>query len=172
MSQLIQAGETAPNIALTALGGEPVTLKELQAGRALVLYFMRTFTCSICRRHVRHLANRETNLAWDHVRIAVVGQGSHLEAADLAAKMKVRLPLLADPDHTAHRTFGLGRVLLGAVQQSGTVLIDRRGTIRYILRATNPLNGYDGATLLEEISALVRSYEFNQQRRRPRRRLR
>lgn len=101
------------------------------------------------------MANRQSNLAQYDVRVIVVGPGSPKEAADLAANMKVSVPLLADPNRTAHSTFGLDRALLGAVQQSGTVLIDRTGEIRYILRATNPANALDEATLMKEISALV-----------------
>ena len=41
-------------------------------------------------------------------------------------------PILAGPSGKTHRTFGLDRVWLGLVQQSGIALIDKKRIVRHI----------------------------------------
>ncbi|MBL9037082.1 MAG: hypothetical protein JNG84_01085, partial [Archangium sp.] len=44
--------------------------------------------------------------------------------------------------HDAHRAVGLGRVLFGVVQQSGTLVVDPRGVITMVVRATVPTGAF------------------------------
>jgi peroxiredoxin len=84
--------------------------------------------------------------------VLVIGGGSAVAATKLGRALKLPFPVLADPDRAVFGSFGLEKRLF--IQTSATVLIDKKGTIRYILRATNPRNSFDKDELLKAISTL------------------
>ena len=49
----------------------------------------------------------------------------------------------------AHLAFGLKRVLLSLVEQSGTVIYDSAGQVRHARNATLPTNAFDEDAVLE-----------------------
>jgi hypothetical protein len=57
-------------------------------------------------------------------------------------------------DGSAHEAVGLLRAVFGAVQQSGTVVVDRAGLVRYAKAATLPTAGYDRAAVLRTLTVL------------------
>ncbi len=71
-------------------------------------------------------------------------------ARRLARLFRTRFPVLADPRRTAFRSFGFGR-RWGFVQQSGTALVERDGTLSYIRRSTNPGGALDLAELMRAV---------------------
>ena len=84
--------------------------------------------------------------------VLVIGGGNAAAATKLGLSLKLPFPVLADPDRAVYGSFGLDKRLF--IQTSATVLIDKNGTIRYILRATNPRNSFDKDELLKAISTL------------------
>ena len=69
-------------------------------------------------------------------------------AAKLAAeKMEAPFPVLADPGRQAYRAYGFTKSLW-VIQQSGWILLDKEGVVRYAVRSTNPQNSLDEAELL------------------------
>ena len=71
-------------------------------------------------------------------------------ARRLARLFRVRFPVLADPRRTAFRSFGYGR-RWGFVQQSGTALVERDGTLSYLRRSSNPGGALDLAELMRAV---------------------
>ena len=105
-----------------------------------------------CRGHVASLGRINQELKSRDTDVLVIGGGSAAAATKLGRSLKLPFPVLADPDRAVFGSFGLDKRLF--IQRSATVLIDRSGTIRYILRATNPRNSFDEDELLNAISTL------------------
>jgi len=76
-------------------------------------------------------------------------------AQRLARLFRTRFPVLADPGRTAFRSFGYGRRWL-LVQQSGTALVERDGTLSYIRRSTSPRGALDLAELMRAVEGRPR----------------
>jgi peroxiredoxin len=105
-----------------------------------------------CRGHVASLGRVNQELKSLDTDVLVIGGGSADAATKLGLSLKVPFPVLADPDRAVFGSFGLDKRLF--IQRSATVLIDKNGTIRYILRATNPRNSFDKDELLNAVSTL------------------
>lgn len=87
---------------------------------------------------MRRLATRKEELANCGATVLAIGPGSRKEAAGLAASLTQPIPVLADETGAVPAAFGFRRVMLGAILQSGAIIVDRGGTVRYVRRVTNP----------------------------------
>ena len=105
-----------------------------------------------CRGHVASLRRINQELNSRDTDVLVIGGGSAAAATKLGRSLKLPFPVLADPERAVYGSFGLDKRLF--IQRSATVLIDKNGMIRYILRATNPRNSFDKDELLKAISTL------------------
>jgi peroxiredoxin len=105
-----------------------------------------------CRGHAARLGRIYPELKSRDTDVLLIGGGSAAAATGLARSLKLPFPVLADPDRAVYSSFGLDKVLF--IQRSATVLIDKKGRIRYILRATNPRSSFDKDELLRAISTL------------------
>lgn len=72
-------------------------------------------------------------------------------AKTVAARLKLPFPLLYDPKADVFARYGFEKKLF-VIQQSGTVLVDRGGVIRYALRSTNPFASLDLDELLRALA--------------------
>jgi len=146
-----QVGSQAPDLALEGATGR-VRLADYRGRQHVALYFMREFSCPMCRRHVAHLRDMYEVLHGKDTAVLVIGGGEREAVARLAAKLAAPFPLLADPNRAAYHRYGLEKALV-MMQRSGTFLVDKRGILRYALRASLPLAGLDEAALLAAIDA-------------------
>ena len=105
-----------------------------------------------CRGHAAQLGRIDQDLKSHDTDVLVIGGGSVEAATRLGRALKLPFPVLADPDRAVYGSFRLDKKLF--IQRSATVLIDKNGTIRYILRATNPRASFDKDELLKAISSL------------------
>ena len=105
-----------------------------------------------CRGHVAQLGRINQELMSHDTDVLVIGGGGVEAATKLERALKLPFPVLADPDRAVFESFGLDKKLF--IQRSATVLIDKNGTIRYILRATNPRASFDKDELLNALSSL------------------
>lgn len=118
----------------------------------LLVYFMRTFDCPICRAHVRVLRDRHDELRALGARVVVVGPGRPEGAAALAARYPgLPFPVVADTTGDAYRAAHLRKALFGTIQQSGFVLLDAQGEPRLEHAATIPLDALDLGAILAEL---------------------
>ena len=58
--------------------------------------------------------------------------------------------MLADPGRQAYRAYGFTKSLW-VIQQSGSILLDKEGIVRYVRRSTNPQNSFDEAEMLKAL---------------------
>ena len=88
------------------------------------------------------------------VALLAVGPGGTAMAGKIARWLKLPFPVLSDPELAAYRAFGLGRVM-GVIQKSGVVLVDRDGLVRYRRVRGNPQAALS-LTLLEGAVEAIR----------------
>lgn len=140
---LPSVGAIAPDFTLSDVDGSPISLAARREDGHVVLYFMRAFSCLPCRAHVRRIAAQSSRLKTHGATAVVIGQGTRSEAERLAATLKHPIPVLADETGQVAAAFGFRRVMLGVVMQSGTMIVDRDGVIRYVRRVANPSASLD-----------------------------
>ena len=80
----------------------------------------------------------------------VIGPRGRSAAALAAEKLGAPFPVLADPAREAYRSYGFAKSLW-VIQQSGWVLLDGDGVIRYLHRSTNPQNSFSEEEVLREV---------------------
>lgn len=152
---MLDVHSTVPDLDLVDVGGTPVRLHEYLDGRHLLLYFMRATTCPICVRHVRDLVRHTDEYAALGARIIVVVPEGLATARVWAAKERLPFPVVTGAHGSAHEEVGLMRTVFGAVQRSGTVIVDASGVVRHVKAATIPTAGYDRTTHLRILTELT-----------------
>ncbi|WP_052711086.1 redoxin domain-containing protein [Pseudofrankia sp. DC12] len=120
----------------------------------VLLYFMRAATCAVCVRHVRDLARHADDYAALGASILVAVPEGLPTAREWAAWQRLPFPVVTGAHGSPHEAVGLPRAMFGAVQRSGTVLVDRAGLVRYAKAATMPTAGYDRPAVLRALDAL------------------
>jgi peroxiredoxin len=135
----------APDFTLPTLGGPNLRLQE-QRGRVVLVNFWATW-CGPCRVEMPHL-NRLYDKYRDagFVLLAVNIDEDPKTAANLAAKLGMRFPVLLDTDKKVSRLYDLSAM-------PSTMLIDRDGRVRYTHRGYR--DGYE-QTYEQQIRALLR----------------
>jgi peroxiredoxin len=151
---MLEISTAAPELDLIDATGAPVRLGDYRDHSHVLLYFMRAVTCPVCVRHVRDLARHVDEYAALGTRILVVVPEGLSTASAWAARQRLPFPVVTGVDGSPHEAVGLLRAVFGAVQQSGTILIDRAGLVRYTKSATLPTAGYDRAAVLRVLTML------------------
>jgi peroxiredoxin len=129
----IAPAAAAPDFTLRTMGGPNLRLQE-QRGRVVMVNFWATW-CGPCRQEMPQL-NRlyEKYRASGFVLLGVNVDEDALKAANVAAKLGVKFPVLLDTDKAVSRLYDLSTM-------PSTVLIDRDGKVRYVHRGY--LTGYE-----------------------------
>ncbi|MEU0530222.1 peroxiredoxin family protein [Amycolatopsis tolypomycina] len=148
---MLEAGSPAPQLVLEDTDGQTVHLPD---HHAVLLYFMRSTTCPVCRRHVRHLADDAATLEAAGVRVLIAVPEDRATAAAWRAKHAIPFQVLTGRRGTPHELVGLGRAVFGALQRSGSVLVDAEGIVRHAHSAALPTAGYDRAGIAAAVAAL------------------
>ncbi|WP_103342028.1 redoxin domain-containing protein [Amycolatopsis sp. CA-126428] len=147
---MLEAGSPAPQLVLEDTDGQTV---QLPGHHAVLLYFMRSTTCPVCRRHVRSLAADAAALEAAGVRILIAVPEDRATAAAWRAEQEIPFPVLTTPRGTPHERAGLNRAVFGALQRSGSILVDARGVVRHAHSATLPTGSYDRAGIAAAVAA-------------------
>ncbi|MCR6487528.1 peroxiredoxin family protein [Amycolatopsis sp. OK19-0408] len=152
---MLEPGSPAPELVLEDLlledtDGRPVHL----AGRAALVYFMRSATCPVCTRHVRDLAADADTFAAAGVRVFIAVPEDRETAAAWRAKRRIPFPVLVGRRGTPHELVGLSRAVFGALQRSGSVLLDVDGIVRHAHSAVMPTGSYDKKGVAAAVAAL------------------
>lgn len=124
----IEVGDRAPDFELHATGGDTVRLADFQ-GRWLVLAFYPGDFTPVCTRQFcsyRDAADRLDELGAEVVGVSPQTLDSHER---FRAKYGLTVPLLADPDRTMIRAYGvLGP---GGIVRRSIFIVDPDGIVRY-----------------------------------------
>ena len=146
----LQIGEALPPLGLETKDGQPFDQQSI-LGTPTIFYFMRSATCSICLGHIQRIAKKLVGNEKDVQVFVVVPEG--LQEAQQVAK-RVPFPVLAGPESRAHEAVGLGRRAFGAVQGSGTLLLDQGGRAAFFKHGTLQTQAYDEAGLFRTLDTL------------------
>jgi peroxiredoxin len=134
--------------------GQIVDLSGYRGRHAVLLFFMRSTTCPACNRHVRTLVEDGPELAARGVRVLIAVPEDRAAAAAWRARRQIPFPVLTGRGASPHEAIGLSAKLFGSIQQSGSILIDRRGVVRHAHSATNPLRSFDKTGIAAAVAAL------------------
>jgi peroxiredoxin len=154
---MIEVGQSAPELRLTDTMGAGIRLSDYRGASDVLIYFMRHTGCPMCNRHVKHLAAQAAEYAGYGVAVLVAVPDDADTASRWAATKKLPFPVVIGTGGTPHAGLGLARKIFGSMQQSGTVLIDRGGVVRYLDVATMPPGGYSQRDVAKAIQDLHRS---------------
>jgi peroxiredoxin len=137
-------GQAAPDVALHAVSGINVRVSE-HRGEVVVLSFWSS-RCTPCRSQLASL-NRSF-ATYQSAGLVVLGVGvddDAKKALDFARSVNVGFPMLLDPEKGAARSYEVDDL-------PWTVLVDRGGTVRYVLREDSEANQ---TLYLQELRALL-----------------
>ncbi len=123
----------APDFTLRAMAGPNMRLQE-QRGQVVMINFWATW-CGPCRQEMPHL-NRlyDKYKGSGFVLIGVNVDDDARNAAEVAAKLGIKFPVLWDTDKKVSKLYDLATM-------PSTVIVDRDGKVRYVHRGY--LNGYE-----------------------------
>lgn len=144
-------GQIIPAFTLPSSDMGPINTADYRGQKHLLIYFMREFSCTMCRSVVADLVKNEASLRQQDVLPLVIGGGTVKQARMVARLYKVRFPILADEERAIYQRFGLDKVLF-AIQRSATALIDKEGKLRFFHATTMPGASFD----LEAVREMVR----------------
>jgi len=151
---MLDTGTTAPDLALEDSEGNTVRLAELRGTSPVLIYFMRTTTCPVCNRHVRDLVDRTDELRARGVTVLVAVPEGRAAAAEWKARSGIPFTVVTGERGTPHESVGLTRKVFGAVQQSGSVLVDANGVVVHAHSSTLPTTAYDRRGLTAALEKL------------------
>lgn len=149
----LAVGDAMLDIALRRPDGTAAGLREVVAGRAAVVYFMRTSTCPVCHSHVAALVRAAEARRLPGAAVHVLVPGEPSDAADVRRRIPSRA-VAVWATGTGHAEAGLGRFL--ALQHSGVFLLDAAGGVRYRRSAALPTQSFDLGELLTALAATER----------------
>ena len=135
----------APDFTLRTMGGPNLRLHE-QRGSVVLLNFWATW-CGPCREEMPHL-NRlyEKYRRSGFVTLGVNIDDEPAKAAELAAKLGVKFPVLLDTDKNVSKVYDMGGM-------PATVVIDRDGRVRFLHKGYR--EGFE-KTYEQQIRALLK----------------
>ncbi|MEV0949530.1 redoxin domain-containing protein [Promicromonospora sp. NPDC050249] len=151
---MLEIGSVLPDLELEDTAGRPVRLADYRGTDNVLLYFMRSVTCPVCAMHVKDLATRAADLAAADVRVLIVVPEGRSEAAVWEARRELPFQVVTGRHGSPHEAVGLMRKVFGAMQQSGSLLVDRDGVVRHARAATMPTGSYDRKGITEAIADL------------------
>ena len=119
-------GQAAPDFALHAVAGDNVRLSE-HRGEVVVLNFWSS-RCTSCRTQLAALNRSFATYRSAGLSMYAVGvDDDPVQAQDFARTARVNFAVLLDPAKAVSRRYQVDNLPM-------TVLIDRNGTVRYVLR--------------------------------------
>ena len=148
MAHGIQAGDKAPDFTLPAQAGEPVRLKDRLGERVVVLYFYprddtRGCTAQACAFRDSHEVFAEAGA--EVIGISSDSVGRH---AAFAGLHELPFTLLSDQGGRVRKLYGVPAVL-GLLPGRVTYVIDREGTVRYVLNSMTNIGQHVSDALAE-----------------------
>lgn len=120
---MLNIGERAPDFALADDAGAPVSLSSLLASGPVVLYFYPADFTPVCTAEACMFRDWTAELAASGVRVVGVSPQGTESKKKFKAKHALSFPLLADPEKTAIRAYGVG-FFFGMFTRRATYLVE------------------------------------------------
>lgn len=130
-------------------------LADFRGTSSVLIYFVRTTTCPVCNGHVRDLVAHGDEFVARGVTVLIAVPEGRAEAAAWQAKRKIPFTVVTGERGTPHESVGLNKKVFGALQQSGSILVDEKGVVRHSHAATLPPMAYDKVGLAAAVERLA-----------------
>jgi peroxiredoxin len=150
---VLEIGST-PTLALDDTDGAAVDLGTYRGKDNVFIYFMRALSCAQCNAAVQNMAKNSADFDAANVKVLVAVPEDPKDAAAWKARKNIPFPVVVGQAGTAHAEVGLLRKVFGAIQQSGSILLDKDGVVRYTHVSTNPGASYNRNDIAAAIAAL------------------
>lgn len=142
MSELLQAGQLAPDFTLPDQNGTPVTLSDYN-GRKRIVYFYPRDNTPGCTRQACAFAAAQHVYAEHGIIVIGISKDSVASHTRFAQKYNLPFLLLSDPERTAIESYGVwqekksyGKTSMGVVRT--TFYIDEQGVIQKVWPKAKP----------------------------------
>ena len=149
MSTSTLPASTPANLLLETTTGARVALTDLVGPNGAVLFFMRTSTCPVCRRHLKELLEMTSEISASGRRLVIVIPDGVQAARKLAERYPTLQIVVGDAASDAQRDLGLGAKF--GMQRSGVLIVDSSAVPVYEHAATMPLFALDKHELVENL---------------------
>lgn len=140
-------------LSLTLLNGSEAFSVPGSLQKNTVLYFMRASSCAQCNRHTRDLEKLLPELHKRNLDVIVIVPETGTAADKVKQRNRLTIPVMFG-NGDAHALAGLDKKVLGLIQQSGTVVVDKNGSVLYKRIATNPENSFNSKEFQEYLAAI------------------
>ncbi len=150
---MLEIGST-PTISLDDTDGTTVDLERYRGEDNVFIYFMRALSCAQCNAAVQNMAKNSADFDAANVKVLIAVPEDPSDAAAWKAKKNIPFTVVVGKAGTAHAEVGLLRKVFGAIQQSGSILLDKDGVVRYTHVSTNPGASYNRNEVSAAIAAL------------------
>jgi peroxiredoxin Q/BCP len=138
-----QAGDVAPDFTLPASDGGEVTLSQLAADRAVVVYFYPKADTPGCTKQACGLRDTMTDLQNAGAAVVGISPDPVAEVTKFAKKFDLNFPLLADADHAVCEAYGVwaeksmfGKKYHGANRT--TFIVEQGGRVKTVFEKVKP----------------------------------
>ena len=142
MSELLQAGQLAPDFTLPDQNGTPVTLSDYNGRKRIVYFYPRDNTLG-CTRQACAFAAAQHVYAEHGIIVIGISKDSVASHTRFAQKYNLPFLLLSDPERTAIESYGVwqekksyGKTSMGVVRT--TFYIDEQGVIQKVWPKAKP----------------------------------
>jgi peroxiredoxin len=150
---VLEIGST-PILVLDDTDGTAVALEDYRGEDNVFIYFMRALSCAQCNAAVQNMAKNSADFDAANVKVLIAVPEDPTDAAAWKAKKNIPFPVVVGRAGTAHAEVGLLRKVFGAIQQSGSILLDKDGVVRYTHVSTNPGASYSRSAVAAAIAVL------------------
>jgi peroxiredoxin len=150
---VLEIGST-PTLSLEDTDGHDLSLEAYRGKDGVFIYFMRALSCAQCNAAVQNMAKNSADFDAASVQVIVAVPEELADAAAWKAKKNIPFPVVVGKSGTAHAEVGLLRKVFGALQQSGSILLDQDGVVRYTHVSTNPGASYSRTEVAAAIAGL------------------
>ena len=153
---MLELGST-PTLSLVDTTGKNVTIATDGTDAGTFVYFMRALSCAQCNAAVAKIAKGRAAFDAAGVRVIVAVPEDRDAATTWKAKKDVPFEVVVGQTGTAHEEVGLLKKVFGLLQQSGNILLDSGGAVRYAHASTNPGASYNEQEVTAAVAALPRA---------------
>ncbi|GGF33029.1 peroxiredoxin family protein [Subtercola lobariae] len=150
---MIDVGSTL-DLKLEDTEGHPVSLADHAGVDNVLIYFMRALSCAQCNAHAQSFVRNQAQFDDANVSIIVAVPEGVTEAAAWKAKKNIPYTVVVGEEGTPHQSVGLLKKVFGAMQQSGTVLVDTDGIVRYTHASTIPTTSFNSGEMTAALAEL------------------
>jgi peroxiredoxin len=157
MENLMIAIGSNPRLSLVDTTGANASVDGAASGNGTFVYFMRALSCPQCNASVVKMIKGRAAFDAAGVRVVIAVPEDRLAAAEWKAKKSVPFDVVTGKEGTAHEEVGLLKKVFGLLQQSGNILLDHDGIVRYAHVSTNPGASYNEAEVAAAISTLPKA---------------